>query len=115
MKSLNFTQSWKTWFIAGILFFFFSLPMEAAETPRPFEKLIGYNVYFSGTDDQIVVFEAVEIVGFEEIMGKTFLVFKAVGFNLKPSNGYILFDKVVAIVPASHSRPKNVEGLSIPF
>lgn len=99
------------WLIASMFLLFSSLSVESAETPRPFEKLIGYNIYFSGTDDQIVVFEAVEIVGFEEIVGKTFLVFKAVGFNFKPSNGYILLDKVVAIVPASHPRLKNVEGL----
>lgn len=98
-----------------VVVLFFSYSVVAAEAPRLFDKLISYNIYFTGTDGQIAVFESVEIVGFEEITGKTFLVFKASGFNLKPVNGYIFFDKIIAIVPTSHPRLKNVESLSIPF
>ena len=56
---------------------FFSSPLAAAEGVSPFEKLISYNIYLAGSDGEIVVFEAVEITGFDELMGKTFLVFKS--------------------------------------
>jgi len=59
------------------------------------------------------VVRSVEIVRFEEIAGKSFLVVRASGFNLKNEEGYILFDSISAILPGRKIRTDQTKGIKI--
>lgn len=64
-----------------------------------FDSRVRYIIYFSNGEDAVSVIRDVEIRGFTEIAGKTFLLIKSYGFNLKDVDGFILFDAVMAILP----------------
>ena len=79
--------------------------------PSVFEKGTMYDIYFeAGYNNDKFIIKGVEIVGFQDIGGKNFLVIKAGGFNLKEDNGFVLFDSVAAILPNWQFRVERLPG-----
>lgn len=74
-----------------------------------FDKRQSYNIYFHSFDDSYsAVIEDVQIIRFQEIANKTFLVIKAKGLKLTEEEGFILFDSISAILPERNFRVKEV-------
>lgn len=81
----------------------FISPVQAEDYYR-FERNLTYDIYFNSAEEHVSVINDVEIKGFEEIAGRTFLVIRAKGFKLSEEEGYILFDSVTAILPERNFR-----------
>ncbi len=118
MKRMNFFLKKWNWLSLVILNIFFlnpSLALEAADEIFPLGRSMSYNIYLSGAEEKLVFLENVDVLGFEDIGGKSFLVVQLHGFSLQPAKGYILFDKIAAILPNINPRLKNVDGTAIHF
>ena len=76
-----------------------------------FDKATSYDIYFYCDDDSKCVVKNVEIDGFQDIYGKTFLVIKPFGFKLKDTDGFILFDSVSAILPNQDFRVNSIQQI----
>ena len=77
----------------------------------PFDRATSYDIYFYCDDDSKCVVKNVEIAGFQEIYGKTFIDVKPYGFKLKDTDGYILFDSVSAILPNQDFRVDSIRQI----
>lgn len=93
--------------------------MAVIAMPRPsmaeqgglfFDRRIHYDIYFSAGYDDAQVIKNVEILRLQDIGDKTFLVIRSAGFNLKDTEGFILYDSVTAILPGSDNYSIRVEG-----
>ena len=78
---------------------------------RIFDDRIAYDIYFSSSDYQTTVAHSVEIIRFEEIGNKTFLVIRSAGFSLKDEEGFILFDSVLAILHDRNFKVQHHTGI----
>lgn len=86
----------------------FSVPVFAAQNTGPFKSNVAYNIYFEHGESNYAVLDNVEIVRFEEIAGKVFVVVHSSGFKLKEEEGFILFDSIAAILPDRNFRVKEL-------
>lgn len=100
-------------FIISVAIVFIQMSDAQAKKKGIFDDRYSYDIYFSTGYKLTSVLESVDIVGFEEIAGKTFLVVETSNFSLQDSNGYILFDSVTAIVPDRNFKVKNVDKLRL--
>lgn len=87
----------------------------AGDSPQQsfFKENISYDIYFTGYDGYNTVVKNVEIIGFDEINGKTFLVVRPSGFKLKEVDGFVLFEAVVAIFPNQEFKIYNVNEIKV--
>jgi len=83
--------------IMAMLLLSVSPPVRAQSTSY-FDDKITYDIYFSNSEETRII-KSVQIMGFQEIGEKLFLVVQPNGFNLKDYSGFILFDSVQAILP----------------
>ena len=86
---------------------------EYSKGALPFDKATSYDVYFNSGDENKCLIKDVEIAGFQDIGGRTFLVIKAYGFRLKEIEGYILLDSIVAILPNHEFRVNSALQINI--
>lgn len=94
-------------FIGIALILLLSSPVFALKDAQNiFDDRTNYDIYFYSGDGQATVLKRVEIIRFQDIAGRTFLVIHSSGFNLKDQEGFILFEAISAILP---SRKFNVE------
>ena len=109
---MNNRRSCLIFFLMFIFFGFTKIAFAAnVVLPSTFDKDSTYDIYFeAGYDSEKFIIKGVEIVGFQEIGGKTFLVIKAGGFNLKEDNGFVLFDSVAAILPNWQFKVERLPG-----
>jgi hypothetical protein len=82
-----------------------------SQVGKLFDDSISYDVYFLSGDNITNVVRSVEIIRFEEIAGKSFLVVRAAGFNLKNEDGFILFDSISAILPDRKIKVEQTKGI----
>jgi len=83
-------------------------PAQSSEEDTIFNKNIYYNIYFKGSDENVSIIESVEILGYQKIMGRVFMIVKAHGsLSLKEEKGYILFEAVTAIIPERNFQIKS--------
>ena len=111
-----FKKYFKIFLLTGITTFGLIQPLLAADYSKsvlPFDKATSYDVYFYSGEENKCVIKDVEIAGFREIGGKSFLVIKAYGFKLKDVEGFILFDSVAAILPNHEFRVNSVQQINI--
>jgi len=64
-----------------------------------FNKRTSYDIIIKTGEDYDSSINNVEILRFQEIAGKTFLVVRRHNFTLKDVEGFILFDSIIAILP----------------
>lgn len=101
--------------ISVLTFVLISLPAWGAPQLGPFEKGTAYNIYFISGESNYVVLEDAEIVRFEEIGGRSFVVVRSAGFSLQDDEGFILFDSVAAILPDKNFRVRQISSKGVPF
>jgi len=82
---------------ALLLFLSGSAPAQPS-APAYFDEKITYDIYFSNSEGATII-KSVQILGFQEIGEKLFLVVQPNGFSLKDYEGYIRFDSIQAILP----------------
>jgi len=82
-----------------------------AEDNFIFKKNLSYNIYFDSSDHTTAVLEHVEIIRFETIGGRIFMVIKTHDFDLRDTEGFILFDSVSAILPDRHFPVRSVSKI----
>ena len=83
------------------------------DVSKLFDDRISYDIYFSSGDVSTNVVNSVEILRFEEVAGKTFLVIRSSGFNLKEEEGFILFDSISAILPDRNIKVEKTKGIRL--
>lgn len=76
-----------------------------------FDEKILYDIYLGG--DNPAVIRSVNIVRQMVINGRNFLVIKPSGFSLSENVGYIGFDAVQALLPATYYRVDGVSGFGL--
>jgi hypothetical protein len=84
---------------------------QISEGITPFEKGIVYDIYLQYSDQETSVVEDTEIIRFDEVQGKIFIVVKSHGFKLQDDEGFLLWDAVVAILPDNDFRVQNVNKI----
>ena len=86
--------------IFSVLILGFIPKVSADDTVVGFDSRVSYDIFFQGGKHQSnSVISNVEIVGFDTLGGKTFIIIKPNGFRLKDARGYVLLDSVSAILP----------------
>lgn len=95
----NLKSSLKIFFLVFALSAFSRTASATPVVQTAFERDTIYDIYFEAGHNDKFIIRGVEIVGFQDIGGKNFLVIKAGGFNLKQDEGFILFDSVSAVLP----------------
>lgn len=87
------------------VFSFLNLPLVHAKLNEyGFEDHMRYDIYFYNGEYSTAVIKNVDIEGFREIAGRTFLVIKSHEFKLKQTEGFILFESITAILPGGNFR-----------
>lgn len=79
-------------------------PAQGSEENLIFKDKTSYDIYLEGSEERLNVIKEVYILRVEEIYGKTFLVVRPAGFTLDPSEGFILFDSIRAVLPHHKMR-----------
>lgn len=101
--------------LLAVLFGLAAFPRRAAfaqnNASKLFDDSISYDVYFLSGESTTNVVRSVEILRFEEIAGKSFLVIRSAGFNLKNEEGFILFESISAILPDRKIRVEQTKGI----
>jgi len=76
-----------------------------------FDNHTYYDIFIQSGDGNVSIIKNVEIEGFKEVLGRTFLIVRSSSsFKIKDEDGFILFDAIVAILPDRNFRVEKSSG-----
>ena len=80
-----------------------------------FNSKYGYDVYFKINEQETAVLNNIELIRFEQLGDKTFLVVKSNGFNFKDAEGFVSLDSITVILPNDSFHIKKIDKTKINF
>ena len=81
----------------------------------PFDKNYDYDIFINSGQNSLTVIENVQILTFQDIAGRKFLVVQSREFKLQDTKGLIAFDSVTAILPHRSFRMHTTRtGFELP-
>ena len=81
----------------------------------PFDKNYDYDIFINSGQSSATVIESVQILNFQDIAGRKFLVVRSREFKLQDTTGLIALDSVMAILPHRSFRVRNARtALELP-
>ena len=99
--------------LIGLMFFSGVIEARAALNNFGFDDSLKYDIYFTSGEDTVSVVKSIQILEVRDVAGRKFLVVKSQGFKLKPEDGFILFDAIVAIFPDRNFDVKGIDKIHV--
>jgi len=91
----------------------FAVSAVAEEASSYFDKKVSYDIYLASGESTLTVVRDVEILRFEEIKDKIFLVVRPSGFSLGKAESFIVFDEIRVIFPSRNLKIENTSSADI--
>ncbi len=93
--------------VSGVVLFLFAASLGLAEDEISFNKDTSYDIYYEVSEFEVDNVDNVKISGVTPVGDSSFLVITGSDFGSKDKQGYILLNRIRAMLPHGLIRPKR--------